>query len=106
MRRLCRVNYLFLRRVRLAHNYIVAYGTFLQPRFLQYHAVVAPQAVPRNVAYIRPVNAYAARVHVIEAHKQIYERCFAAARGPHYRHALAALHVQIKTLYKRPVRNV
>ena len=60
---------------------VFTHGCRFQPCFLQDHAVAFPQAFSCDIADIRAVHADFSRVHIVEAHEQVDERCFAAAGG-------------------------
>ena len=65
-------------------------GAVEQPAILQDHSVAPPQRVAAHVADIDAVEQDAALVDLIEAHEQIDQRRFAAARGTDDRDVTAA----------------
>ena len=101
-----RGDHLFVRRVGLAHHQVFADGARFQPRFLQYHAVVGAQAGAGDLAHIGAIHADCAAVYIVEAHQQVDQRGFAAARGAHDGHMLAGLDGQVQSLNQLAVGHI
>ena len=64
------------------------------------------QFIPGHVADIHASQGYAPAGDVVEAHEQVDEGGFAAARGAHNGNALARLHPQVEVLDQRAVGQV
>ena len=106
MARLCRRNDFVLRRVRLSERDVFPHRAGLDPRILQHHAEILPQAFAGQLRDFLAGDADFASVHIVKAHEKVNQRRLAAARRTDNCHALARLHGNVERFNQRTLRHI